>query len=151
MEDTGHGPFTITKVNSPLSYGVDFGYRKAPSIHVQLLKQYHQPDPVVARVTSVLEPDQPKDDIRERLAEVEIAPATMTVEQQQQIKEIENKYSNILTKQPGCTDRVVFRIDTGDHAPLFQRAYNTPIALKSHIDRELDWRLEQGYIRPSSS
>ena len=151
LEDTWDGPFTITKVNSPLSYGVDYGYKKAQSVHVQLLKVFHEPDTVVARVTSVLEPDQPNDDIRERLAEVEITPTTMTEEQQQQIKEIENKYSNILTKQPGCTDRVVFRIDTGEHAPLFQRAYNTPIALKHHIDRELDWLLEQGYIRPSAS
>ena len=151
LEDTWDGPFTITKVNSPLSYGVDFGYRKAPSIHVQLLKKFHQPDQVVARVTSVLEPDQPTDDIRDRLAETEVPSATLTEKQKKQIEEVETQYKEILTKQPGCTDRVVFEIDTGTHEPLFQRAYNTPIALKTHIDKELDWLLEQGYIRPSSS
>ena len=38
LEESWEGPFKITKVNSPLSYGVDFGHRKSPSIHVQQLK-----------------------------------------------------------------------------------------------------------------
>ena len=54
-------------------------------------------------------------------------------------------------KDPGCTESVQFSIDTGDSPPLFQRAYNTPISLREHIDRELEWLLEKGYIRPSSS
>ena len=69
LEETWDGPFTITRVNSPLSYAVDFGYRKSPSIHVQLLKRFQpQEETRVARVTSVLEPDGPTDDIRDRLA-----------------------------------------------------------------------------------
>ena len=79
LEDTWDGPFTITKVNSPLSYAVDFGYRKSPSIHAQLLKQFQpQEERRVARVTSVLEPDGPEDDIRDRLAGVEVVKGTMT-------------------------------------------------------------------------
>ena len=34
---------------------------------------------------------------------------------------------------------------------MFQRAYNTPIALKDDIDKELDWLLENESIHPSSS
>ena len=75
----------------------------------------------------------------------------MTKEQQADISEIERKYSDILTKDPGCTDKVCFDIDTGNNTPLFQRAYNTPIALKEHIDKELDWLLARGFIRPYSS
>ena len=73
LEDTWDDPFTITIVNSPLSYAVDFGYRKSPFIHAQLLKKFHsQEETKVARVTSVLEPDGPQDDIRDRLASVEM-------------------------------------------------------------------------------
>ena len=152
LEDTWDGPFKITKVNSPLSYAVDFGHRKSPSIHAQLLKKFQpQHESKVARVTSVLEPDGPQDDIRDRLAGVEIAKGTITDNQKRDIAKIESEYSGILTKDPGCTKRVCFSIDTGDNAPLFQRAYNTPIALREHIDRELDWLLARGYIQPSSS
>ena len=151
LEDSWNGPFTVIKVNSPLSYGIDFGYKRAKSVHVQLLKRYHDPEKVVARVTSVLEPDQAMNDIRERLAEVEVPARELNEQQKQQITDIEEQYREILTKQPGCTDKVVFEIDTGDQKPLFQRAYNTPISLKQHIDKELDWLLEQGYIRPSTS
>ena len=69
LEETWEGPFKITKVNSPLSYAVDFCHRKAPSINAQLLKKFHQPQPEnrVARVTSVLQHDSPHDDIRDWL------------------------------------------------------------------------------------
>ena len=55
LEETWDGPFKIIKVNSPLSYAVDFGHRKSPSIHAQLLKKFHQSqlETRVARVTSV--------------------------------------------------------------------------------------------------
>ena len=136
LEETWDGPFTITRVNSPLSYAVDFGYRKSPSIHVQLLKRFQPKEETrVARVTSVLEPDGPTDDIRDRLASVEVEHGEMTSTQKRDVEAIEKSYSNILTKDPGCTDRVCFSIDTGDSAPLFQRAYNTPIALREHIER----------------
>ena len=32
LEETWEGPFKIIKVNSPLSYGVDFGYRVKMSL-----------------------------------------------------------------------------------------------------------------------
>ena len=153
LEETWDGPFKIIKVNSPLSYAVDFGHRKSPSIHAQLLKKFHQSqlETRVARVTSLLEPDRPQDDIRDRLAGVEVEKGTISEQQKADITDIEREYSGILTKNPGCIDKVCFTIDTGDHTPLFQRAYNTPLALKDHIDKELDWLLENEYIRPSSS
>ena len=99
----------------------------------------------------MLEPDQLNDNITDRLAETEVATAELTDEQQSQIRQIEVEYAEILTKQPGCTDRVEFDIDTGTHDPIFQRAYNMPIAFKAHINKEIDWLLEHGYIWPSSS
>ena len=151
LEESWDGPFTVIKVNSPVSYAVDFGYRKSPSIHIQLMKVFKSQDERVARVTSVLAPDTQSDDIRDRLASVEVEQQTKSSKQQKDIADIERTYLDILTKNPGCTDRVSFSIDTGDSAPLFQRAYNTPTVLREHIDNELDWLLDRGYIRPSSS
>ena len=72
-------------------------------------------------------------------------------DQQTQLDNILTKHNRGLTKEPGLTKQVTFGIDTGDAAPIFQRAYNTPISLKASVDKELDWLLQQGYIRPSSS
>ena len=153
LEESWEGPFTITKVNSPLSYGVDFGLRKSPSVHIQQLKPYHKPvdEIVVGRVTSVLEEDTLQDDIRNRMTETKVTPTSLTEEQLLQIKQIEDDFSDTLTKIPGCTDQAVFDIDTGTSEPLFQRAYDTPTVLKDHVDKELEWLTEQGYIRPSQS
>ena len=63
----------------------------------------------------MLEPDSPHDDIRDRLAGVEVQTKTMSDEQRQQIQELEREYGDILTKQPSCTDKVTIDIDTGDH------------------------------------
>jgi len=62
----------VTKRNSPLSYEVDTGERKIPSVHVQLLKKYHKNEevPKVGRATSVFEPDGMSDEITDRYAEV---------------------------------------------------------------------------------
>ena len=165
LEDTWEGPFLIFRVNSPLSYGVDLGDRKVPSMHVSLLKKFYEPpvttqpsenspvvtDPRVSRVTSVLEPDSPGDEITDRLAEVKIEGDDLSPSQKADIAKVELTFADILTKDPGLTDLVQFEMDTGDHPPLFQRAYNTPMALKESIDKELDLLLEKGFIRPSTS
>ena len=56
-----------------------------------------------------------------------------------------------MTKEPGLTNLAEFEIDTGTSKPIAQRPYNTPIALRESVDRELDWLLAQGYIRTSDS
>ena len=121
LEESWEGPFKITKVNSPLSYGVDFGHKKSPSIHVQQLKTLHRPvcDNVVGRVTSVLEPDTPHDDIRDRLTGIEVQTGLITELQKADIDNILTEYKDILTKEQGCTESVQFSIDTGDSPPLF--------------------------------
>ena len=160
LEETWEGPFVISRVNSPLSYGVDLGDRKVPSMHVSLLKRFIEVpvssqtceiEPRVSRVTSVLEPDSPGDEITDRLAEVQVEGDALSPSQKADISLIESTFSDILTKSPGLTDLVQFELDTGDHQPIFQRAYNTPTALKESIDKELDWLLEKGFIRPSTS
>ena len=51
----------------------------------------------------------------------------------------------------GLTDLVQFKIETGLHPPICQGPYNTPQALLSSVNKELDWLKAKGYIRESSS
>ena len=43
----------------------------------------------------------------------------------------------------------IFGIDTGE-CTLAQGPYNTP-SLRESVDKEIDWLIEQGYIRQSDS
>ena len=61
------------------------------------------------------------------------------------------EYAEILIKQPGLTDKTIFSIETGEAKPIAQWPYNTPIALKASIDKNLDWLQDHGYIRQSES
>ena len=44
-----------------------------------------------------------------------------------------------------------FSIDTGECSPIAQRPHNTPLSLRDSADREMDWLIDQGYIRPLDS
>ena len=39
----------------------------------------------------------------------------------------------------------------GEHTPIAQRPYNTPLGLRESVDKELDWPLLKGYTRESES
>ena len=71
LADSWEGPFIVYKKSSPLSYAIDTGDRKIPSVH-QLMKQYqHDSDnPRINSVTSVFESDTKQDDILDRYSEV---------------------------------------------------------------------------------
>ena len=71
--------------------------------------------------------------------------------QAEDIRIVEEQFKDIPTKEPGFTSLVEFGIDTGEHEPIFQRAYNTPVALKESVYKEIDWLLGKGFIRPSDS
>jgi len=128
LEESWEGPYNVYRKNSPLSYGIDTGERKIVSVHVQLLKKYRGNDEVlkVGRATTVLEQDDENDDITDRYAEVTVLGATLTKKQKKDILDIEKRHENTLTKEPGLTNLVEFKLDTGDSLPLSQCPYNTP-------------------------
>jgi len=150
----GSGPFTILKRNSPLSYAVDTGDIKLSSVHVQLLKQYLKNDDEevfsVRRATSVFEPDDEGDSITDKFAEVNVKGADLSEDQKRDIRELEERHKQTLTKEPGLTRLAEFTIETGDAKPVYQRPYNTPAHFKESIDKEIDWLLEKQFIRPST-
>ena len=153
LADSWEGPYLVERRNTPLSYRINTGDRVLPSVHIQMLKTYipRQDEPHVCRVTSVLEPDTVEDQLDDQYAEVKVTGSVVDKDRVRDVKRWEEDYSDTLMKEPGLTDMIRFKIETGDHKPIYQRPYNTPQSLKKSVDDELAWLLKKGYIRPSKS
>jgi len=119
LETSWEGPYKIVAKNTPLSYKVNLGDRVVPSAHISLLKKFERNEEsvVVARTTTVMDPDTVGDEISERYAEVKVSGSEgMCARQREELKGILDKFESTLTKEPGLTDRVKFSVDTGDVA-----------------------------------
>ena len=68
-------PYTITKLNSPLSYQLDIGTRKKQSFYIQLLKRYEEREDsvLITRDTTVLQPDTKEDTTEDTYTEVVVS------------------------------------------------------------------------------
>ena len=75
LSETWLGPYTIVKMNSPLSYKVNTGSRRVNSVHIQLLKGYIEryDTTLVKRITTVLEPDSESDSMEHEYTEVVVS------------------------------------------------------------------------------
>ena len=133
-----------------MSYSVQTEERLIPTVHIQQLKAAYSHENV-KRVTSILEQDSSNDEITDRFAEAHIQEQELAGNQQTELQMVLNKYKGVLDKEPGLTDLVRFGIDTGDEKPIYQRPCGIPVAMRDKVDRELDWLIERGFIRPSSS
>ena len=51
----------------------------------------------------------------------------------------------------GCTNVVSHKIDTGDHHPIKQMPYRTPIVYRDKISQMVNEMEERGIVQPSSS
>ena len=153
LADSWEGPYTVEKRNTPLSYRVNTGDRTIPSVHIQMLKGYRtrQEEPKIGRVTSVLQPDTAEDKMEDQYAEAKVTGCASHRDKDRDISSWTEEFADTLRKDPGMTKEVEFKIDTGNHAPIHQRPYNTPQSLIESVNQELKWLLNKGYIRPSSS
>ena len=117
------------------------------TVNIQQLKEFVERKDI-KRVTSVLEQDTENDDVTNRFAEAKIEPQELTEAQQLQLQQLLKENSTVLDKEPGLSKLVEFDIDTGEAEPIYQRPYNTPIALRKSVDLEIDWLLERGSLGP---
>ena len=99
----------------------------------------------------MLEPNSESDSMDQQYSEVKISGVAEGEDRERDVREWEKEYSDILTKEPGLTNLTEFKMDTGNHPPICQRPYNTPQTLITSVNKELDWLLEKGYIRESTS
>ena len=153
LSESWLGPYHVVKKNTPLSYKIDTGSRVINSVHIQLLKQFVQRDEalLVKRITTVLEPDTDSDSMDQQYSEVIVSGKVEDPDREADIQQWLDEFSTTVTKEPGLISLTEFGIDTGDSPPIAQRPYNTPLALRDSVDSELDWLLEKGYIRESTS
>ena len=153
LTESWAGPYTVVKKNSPLSYRISTGDLTIPSVHVQLLKKYtpREQQSSVRMVTTVLEPDTESDSMNNQYTEVSLSGVAQAESRDKDVKEWEDEFSDILTKEPGLTNLIEFKIDTGDNPPICQGSYSTPQGLMGSIKKELKWLLDKGYIRESTS
>ena len=149
LRESWEGPGVILAVNSPVSYKVQTDKRTMKTVNVQQLKAHNSPQPV-KRITAVVQ-ETNQEELMTSFAAANIQSQELTVEQQAELQQELSRFTEVLTKEPGLTDLATFDIDTGEAAPINQRPYSTPVALKAKVDEELAWLLQKGYIVPSSS
>ena len=77
----------------------------------------------------MLDPDIEVDNLAGRYVEVQVRNDNIDEANARDIASWEAEYSDILTKEPGITHLAEFTMNTGDHPPIFQRAYSTPTFL----------------------
>ena len=91
------------------------------------------------------EPEEPQDDLKEIQVPLQHRRNITTLIQQN--KDLFAKKDTDL----GHTDTVKMRIDTGDHRPLKNRPYRTPLNKRKIIDKAIDEMLEAKVIERSQS
>ncbi len=70
-----------------------------------------------------------------------------------QLRKLLEEYSDVFSlddSELGCTNLVQHVIDTGDHPPIKQQPYRTPVLYREKIAKFADME-EQGVIHPSVS
>ena len=99
----------------------------------------------------MLEEDSNTDDITDRFEEAHIQEQPLDDSKKEQLQRVLEEYREVRNKEPGLTSLIEFSIDTGEADPIHQHPYNTPVTLKTSVDREIDWLLDRKFIRPSFS
>ena len=95
--------------------------------------------------------DTESDSMEQEYTEVVISGKAESRTREKDIEEWLSEFDSTMTRELGLTKSVEFGIDTGDHVPIAQRLYNTPLSLRESVDKEIDWLLSKGYIRESES
>ena len=93
---------------------------------------------VVKRVTTVLDPDTADDRMDSSYAELNVTGQVEVKTSKSDILEWLREFSDTMTKEPGLTPLAEFQIDTGQCSSIAQRPYNTPLSLRSSVDKEID-------------
>ena len=160
LEEKWQGPYTITKeLIDGLNYELDTGksVKRYRVYHVNLLRKWQSKDEITALVLpespnaslpheSNVPPTYDKEDWRD----VEISDA-LDNQQKQQVKEILEEFSDVLSGIPNTTNAAIHQIDTGDAQPIRCTPYKIPQRLEEEVNKEIEKMLALGIIRPSTS
>jgi len=106
---------------------------------------------IVKRFTTVLDDDCVGDEVMCTNGKIQLHEMVPTEKMNEDIRSWLEEFKDVVCKKPGLTDWVEMGINTGDAAPVSQHPYNTPVALRDAVEKEVNWLMEKGYIRKSQS
>ena len=149
LTDAWEGPYEIEKQLGPVTYSLLTSGRKTKKlVHINTLKQYNEK---IRRVTTILEEDKVDDDITSTNDKMKLVDHNTEEDRKADIQLLQSEFSETLREEPGITDRIAFRINTGDAKPIQQRPYMTANSLKQGVEEEIQWLLTRGFIEESTA
>ncbi|XP_072169909.1 uncharacterized protein [Diadema setosum] len=153
------GPYPVIQKLSDVNYVVEMGdkRKKHRVFHTNMLRVWREREECVM-YTDVDDgnDDEYLDQFIEPLtqrgtsSEVEL-PDYLTTQQTQQLGDVIHDFTDILSDNPGRTDRIEHDLVTSNDHPIRQKAYRLPHAVRETVKRELDEMLEAGVISHSDS
>ena len=151
LGDFWEGPYQIEGRVSPVTYRIQVpGKPQHPRIlHCNLLRKWTTPAAKIHRV-AILEEDEGDIEASAGLTLVreDFAPSAA---EQARLDRVLDEYSDVLTPEPGKTDAMLLRINTGDHNPICSHPYRITPRWKEEVKGQIDKLLDLGIIRPSAS
>ena len=109
---------------------------------------------VVGEVAFVSTEDPPKPECPESEVLHVSNTSDLTERQQAEFQDLLNKHNTLFAKtdrELGRTDLVEMEIDTGDHPPIHQRPYRSPLSQRTVIEQHVNDMLSADVIKSSSS
>ena len=141
------GPYPVLKKNSDNTYVLDTGQRRRKIFHVNALKRWTTPTAAVLLLTDESQtlPLGVKDEKPQTTTD------KLTNTQREDLQYLKERFSSVISDNPGTTDLITHCIQTGSHSPIYVPPYRLPKADKDLLDKDLKQMLEQGIIQPSTS
>ena len=110
------------------------------------------PPPSTAAVVKTMDP--PPERMSRLLQELQLPFDKLSAEEGEQLQAAIYEFSDVFAvddTELGCTDLVQHSIDTGNHPPIRQQPYRTPVVRRQKMNEMVSDMREQGVVQPSSS
>jgi hypothetical protein len=155
------GPFKVISKVGDFDYRIDVN-GKAKVFHANMLKKYHvrektDGDVESANVIVTLDQEECEGEVvfcplesTESLEDV-VIDHNLSVEQQQEVKGLLEKFRSVFSDLPGKTNLVECNIDMVDETPIRQKPYPVPQAIREAMKVEVDRMQQMGIIEDSRS
>ena len=155
------GPYKVVEKMSKVNYKIQVG-NKVKNFHVNMLKPYMERE-VEEQLASMVFIDGDRNS-EEKKELIEVCPLastqtwrdvkvneSLTAEQKAEVTEMLQRYDEVLSTLPGCTNVEVHHIYTTTDEPVREKPYPLPYAVRETINKEIEEMLKLGVIRPSNS
>ena len=165
------GPFDVVERLGKMDYRIKHHDGKIKTYHANLLKEYKVRDVIdqtnVGNKTHIISTCVVENDFSdavERHPEIELPvlestetwtdchiPSELTEQQKGEVREVLEKYDDVLTDKPGLTNLDTFSVKLTSEDPVRSKPYPTPHSLTDVVKKELDEMLKMDVIESSNS